>query len=150
MNVAGRPAREADKGEFDIVIVGAGFAGLYSLYKLRGLGYSVRVYEAGTGVGGTWYWNRYPGAACDIESYIYLPMLEELGYIPTEKYAQAPEIFAHCQRIAKHYGLYERALFQTGADKAVWDEGRRRWIVHTDRGDRIAARFLIPFPTTRR
>jgi len=86
------PVPQSAPGEapasYDVVVVGAGFAGMYMLHKLRGLGMTARVYEQGSGVGGTWYWNRYPGAACDIESYIYLPLLEETGYLPSEKYAR--------------------------------------------------------------
>ena len=80
-------------GDVDAIVVGAGFAGLYMLYRLRGLGLSVRVFEAGGGIGGTWYWNRYPGVQCDIESYCYVPLLEETGYMPKHRYSFGPEIF---------------------------------------------------------
>ncbi len=128
----------------DVVLIGGGFAALLAAGRLRekGLG-KIRIIEKGADVGGTWYWNRYPGAACDVESYIYMPMVEELGRIPTEKYAKAPEIFAHSQALARHYGLYEDALFQTAVESARWDERRQRWIVSTSRGDAIAARFLL-------
>ncbi len=102
-----------------------------------------RIVERGGDFGGTWYWNRYPGAACDIESYIYLPLLEETGYIPTENYAKAPEIFAYCQLLGRHFDLYDRALFQTVVSDVHWDEARARWIVSTDQGDKLAARFLV-------
>ncbi len=83
---------------------------------------NIRIIEKAGDFGGTWYWNRYPGAQCDIESYIYLPLLEETGYIPKEKYSFAPEIFAHAQRIGKHFNLYEQACFQTQIKEARWDE----------------------------
>src|SRR5690606_30056351 len=92
--------------------------------------------------GGTWYWNRYPGAQCDVESYCYLPLLEELGYIPKHKYSFAPEILEHSRRIARHYGLYENACLQTGVTELRWDEANACWIVSTDRGDRFTAQFV--------
>ncbi|MGI9432917.1 MAG: flavin-containing monooxygenase, partial [Myxococcota bacterium] len=92
--------------------------------------------------GGTWYWNRYPGAQCDIEAYIYLPLLEELGYVPKEKYSHAPEILAHSQAIGRKYDLYRNACFQTEVTDMSWDEGEARWIVSTNRGDRMKARFV--------
>jgi cyclohexanone monooxygenase len=103
----------------------------------------MRIIDRAGDFGGTWYWNRYPGAACDVESYIYMPMLEETGYVPSEKYAKAPEIFAHCQRIGDQFGLYPKALFQTVVQGVRWIESAHRWEVTTDRGDRIWARFLI-------
>jgi cation diffusion facilitator CzcD-associated flavoprotein CzcO len=94
-------------------------------------------------VGGTWYWNRYPGVQCDVDSYVYLPLLEETGYIPSRKYAYGEEIYAHAQRIARHFGLYEGALFQTQVTSAVWDPTRSRWRIGTDRGDELAVRHLV-------
>ena len=102
----------------------------------------IRIVEKGGDFGGTWYWNRYPGAACDTEAYIYLPLLEETGYIPTEKYAKAPEILAHSRRIAEHYDLYRNVLFQTQITELRWDEASSRWIVSTDRGDRFKAQYV--------
>ena len=99
--------------------------------------------ESGSDFGGTWYWNRYPNAACDIESYIYFPLLEETGYMPAERYSKAPEIRAHCRRIAERYGLYDRAAFSTQVKALAWDEGSARWLVKTDRGDDIRARFVV-------
>ncbi|WP_171805253.1 MULTISPECIES: flavin-containing monooxygenase [Corallococcus] len=128
----------------DVLIVGGGFGGMLAGARLRQAGVeSFRIVEKGSDFGGTWYWNRYPGAACDVESYIYLPLLEETGYMPREKYAKAPEIFAHCQRIGRHFDLYKAALFQTLVRTMDWDEGTRRWNITTDRGDLIAARFVI-------
>ena len=126
------------------VIVGGGFGGLLAAARLQKVGITnIRIIEKAGDFGGTWYWNRYPGAQCDIESYVYLPLLEETGYIPKEKYSFAPEIFAHAQRIGKHFNLYERACFQTQIKEARWDDEERRWTVKTDRGDVFKARFVI-------
>jgi cation diffusion facilitator CzcD-associated flavoprotein CzcO len=128
----------------DVLIIGGGFAGMLAGARLREVGLkNLRIVEKGADFGGTWYWNRYPGAACDVESYVYMPLLEELGYVPTEKYAKAPEIYAHCQRLAKRYDLYRAALFQTAVEKLIWNDGTARWLVSTSRGDRIEARFVI-------
>jgi cyclohexanone monooxygenase len=128
--------------DVDVVIVGAGFAGMYMLHRVRGLGLSAKVFEIGSGVGGTWYWNRYPGAMCDVESYVYLPLLEELGYVPQHKYSFAPEILEYSRMIAHHFGLYDGALFQTGVTGLEWDDGAERWIISTDRGDRFTAQYV--------
>ena len=96
--------------EFDAVIIGAGFAGIYQLLKLRRLGLNAIILEKADQVGGTWHWNRYPGAQCDIESYVYMPLLEEVGYMPSEKYAHGDEIFEHSRAIGNHFGLYDKAL----------------------------------------
>jgi cyclohexanone monooxygenase len=136
--------REPLTDEIDVAIIGAGFGGLLAGARLREAGMkSLRVIEAGGDFGGTWYWNRYPGAQCDIESYCYLPLVEELGYMPKEKYSYAPEIYEHSQRIAKHYNLYENAAFQTRVTGMTWDEDAARWIITTDRGDAMRARFVI-------
>jgi len=128
----------------DVLIIGGGFSGLLVGGRLREAGVrDIRIVEKGADFGGTWYWNRYPGAACDVESYIYLPLLEEMGYLPVDKYSKAPEIFEHSRMLGKHFDLYRGALFQTVVTGARWDAARRRWIVSTDRGDEIAARFLI-------
>ena len=138
------PERAAVDGEVGAVVVGAGFGGLLAGARLRGAGIDdVRLVEKGGRIGGTWYWNQYPGAQCDIESYIYLPLLEELGVVPTERYAGAPEILAHAQRIADHYGLSEGALLGTEVTDMCWDDGTGRWTVCTDRGDRLEARFVV-------
>ena len=106
--------RDPLRDEVDVAIVGAGFGGLLTGARLRELGVqNIRLIDKAADVGGTWYWNRYPGIACDVESYVYMPLLEELGYIPTEKYAKGDEIFAHCRRIAEHYDLYRDACLQT-------------------------------------
>ena len=131
----------ADEVEF--AIIGGGFGGLLMGARLREAGYkSLRVVESAGDFGGTWYWNRYPGAMCDVESYCYLPLLEELGYIPRHKYSFAPEILEHSKRIARHYNLYENALLQTNVEELRWDERAQRWIISTDRGDCIKAQFV--------
>lgn len=135
--------REPIADEVDVAIVGAGFGGLLTGARLRELGVdSVRLIDKAADVGGTWYWNRYPGIACDVESYVYIPLLEELGYIPTEKYAKGPEIFAHCQRIAEHYDLYRDACLQTEVTEIRWDAADFRWVISTNHGDAIRARFV--------
>src|SRR6476620_1899289 len=124
--------------EVDVVIVGGGFGGLLAGARLRQAGIEdLRIIEKGGDFGGTWYWNRYPGAMCDVESYVYLPLLEELGYIPKLKYSFAPEIFEYSKAIARRFGLYENALCQTGVTELRWDEPTARWIISTDRGDRF-------------
>jgi cation diffusion facilitator CzcD-associated flavoprotein CzcO len=135
--------RDSIFDEVEVAVVGGGFGGLISGARLREAGVQdVRIIEKGGDFGGTWYWNRYPGAQCDIESYIYLPLLEELGYVPTEKYARAPEILAHSRAIGRKYDLYRGALFQTEVTELRWDESAARWIVSTQRGDRLRARFV--------
>ncbi len=127
----------------DVAIVGAGFGGLLVGAHLRKAGVtSIRLIDKAGDVGGTWYWNRYPGAQCDVESYIYLPLLEEIGYIPKEKYSRQPEIFAHGQAIARQFDLYEGALFQTQVTGMRWNADSSRWTIETDRGDEILARFV--------
>ncbi|MBI3247343.1 MAG: NAD(P)/FAD-dependent oxidoreductase [Deltaproteobacteria bacterium] len=136
--------RPAIQEELDVVIVGGGFGGLLAAARLQKAGItSLRILEKAGDFGGTWYWNRYPGAQCDIEAYVYLPLLEETGYIPKEKYSFAPEIFAHAQRIGKHFNLYERACFQTQIQEARWNEETERWTITTDRGDVFKAHFVI-------
>jgi cyclohexanone monooxygenase len=130
--------------DVDVVIIGGGFGGLLAGARLRQAGVrDLRMIEQGADFGGTWYWNRYPGAACDIESYIYLPLLEETGYMPVEKYSRAPEIFEHSKRIARHFDLYENACLQTTVTALRWDGAAARWIVQTDRGDAMRARFVV-------
>ena len=130
--------------DMDALIVGGGFGGLLAGARLRKAGYDdLCIIEKGSDFGGTWYWNRYPGAACDTESYIYLPLLEETGYMPVGKYAKAPEILAHSQRIGRHFDLYRQALFQTVITDVRWDEASARWLISTNRHDQLRARFLI-------
>jgi cyclohexanone monooxygenase len=130
--------------EVEVAIIGGGFSGLLAGARLREAGLAdFRIIEAGGDFGGTWYWNRYPGAQCDIESYCYLPLLEELGYTPKEKYSYVGEIFEHSQRIGQAYELYERACFQTRVTELRWDESAKRWRIRTNRGDDMRARFVI-------
>jgi cyclohexanone monooxygenase len=129
--------------EVEVVVIGGGFGGLLAGARLREAGVEdLRLIEKGGDFGGTWYWNRYPGAQCDIESYIYLPLLEELKYVPTEKYVRAPEILKHSRAIGEKYDLYRGALFQTEVTELRWDDAAGRWIVSTNRGDRLRARFV--------
>ncbi len=130
--------------EIEVAIIGGGFSGLLAAARLKEAGVEeFRIIEAGADFGGTWYWNRYPGAQCDIESYCYLPLLEELGYLPKEKYSYVNEIFEHSQRVGRAYGLYERSCFQTRVQSLAWDEGLKRWRIKTNRGDDMKARFVI-------
>jgi cation diffusion facilitator CzcD-associated flavoprotein CzcO len=132
------------KEDVGVVIVGGGFGGLLAAARLREAGIDdIRIIENGGDFGGTWYWNRYPGAQCDIEAYIYLPLLEETGYIPKEKYSYAPEIKAHACRIGEKLDLYRHACFQTQITDVTWNEEDFRWIVTTDRDDSFRARFVI-------
>ncbi len=136
--------RPALSEELEIAVIGGGFSGLLAGARLREAGLDdFRIIEAGGDFGGTWYWNRYPGAQCDIESYCYLPLLEELKYVPKEKYSYVNEIFEHSQRIGQVYKLYDRALFQTRVTGLSWDEGIKRWHIQTNRGDDIRARFVV-------
>ncbi len=129
--------------EVQVAIIGGGFGGLLMGGRLREAGFDdLRVIEQAGDFGGTWYWNRYPGAMCDVESYCYLPLLEELNYVPKHKYSYAPEIFEHSKAIARHYDLYQNACLQTGVSEMHWDDTRGRWIIHTDRGDAIRAQFV--------
>ena len=135
--------REPLSDEVDVAIIGAGFGGLLTGARLRELGVqSIRLIDKAADVGGTWYWNRYPGIACDVESYVYMPLLEELGYVPTEKYAKGPEIFAHCKSIADHYDLYRDICLQTEVHEIRWEPELQRWIIVTNHGDAIRARFV--------
>ena len=123
--------------------IGGGFAGLVVGARLKEAGIDdYRIIEKGGDFGGTWYWNRYPGAQCDTASMIYMPLLEETGHMPSEKYAHAPEIREHCSRIGEHFGLYEKALFHTRVTDLSWDESAKVWRIETDRGDAFTANFV--------
>jgi cyclohexanone monooxygenase len=133
-------------GAFDAVIVGAGFAGLYMLHRLRGLGLSARIYEAGSGVGGTWFWNRYPGARCDVESLEYsYSFSEELEqeWQWTERYASQPEILRYLNHVAERFDLKRDIQFETRVTSATFDETANCWTIVTDRGDRVSAKFCV-------
>ena len=136
--------RDAVIEDVDVVIVGGGFGGMIEAANLTKAGITnFRIVEKAGDFGGTWYWNRYPNAACDVESYVYLPLLEDTGYMPTEKYAKAPEIFAYCQLLGRTFDLYRGALFQTEVEDMRWDESRKRWNVMTSRQDVLSAKFIV-------
>jgi cation diffusion facilitator CzcD-associated flavoprotein CzcO len=127
----------------DIAVIGGGFGGLLMGARLREAGFDkIRMVESAGDFGGTWYWNRYPGAMCDVESYCYLPLLEELNYIPKHKYSFAPEILEHSRAIARHFRLYDDALLQTAVTGLTWDEAAGAWVITTSRGDRFTAQFV--------
>ena len=128
----------------ECLFIGGGFSALLTSARLRQKGVeSIRIVERGSDVGGTWYWNRYPGVACDVVAYDYLPLLDEMSYVPKNHYAKGNEILAHCQAIAKKYALYELAVFETTVTSTTWDEDEEMWLIETDRGDRMKARFVI-------
>jgi cation diffusion facilitator CzcD-associated flavoprotein CzcO len=136
--------RDAVIEDVDVVIVGGGFGGMIEAANLTKAGITnFRIIEKAGDFGGTWYWNRYPNAACDVESYVYLPLLEDTGYMPTEKYAKAPEIFAYCQLLGRTFDLYRGALFQTEVEDMRWDESKKRWDVMTSRSDVLSAKFIV-------
>lgn len=135
--------RDPKTDHVTFAFIGGGFAGLVTAARLSEAGIkNVRIIEKGGDFGGTWYWNRYPGAQCDTASLVYMPLLEETGYMPSEKYAHAPEILAHCRRIGKQYGLDKDALFHTQVENLEWDEARSCWIIRTNRGDAFTAQFI--------
>ena len=135
--------REPVTDHVTFAFIGGGFAGLVTGARLVEAGITdLRIVEKGGGFGGTWYWNRYPGAQCDTASMIYMPLLEETGHMPSEKYAHGPEILAHCERIAAQYGLNDKALFHTEVEDLSWDEDTARWTVRTNRGDVFTAQFI--------
>ena len=136
-------SREPLEDEVDCIVVGGGFGGLLTGARLTEAGVKrVRIIEKGGDFGGTWYWNRYPGAACDVESYVYLPLCEELGFVPKEKYTHAPEILAHSRAIGEKFNLYEHVCFQTEVEGMQWDEDSQLWTVFTNRGDKMRAQYV--------
>ncbi len=136
--------REPINDTVECLFIGGGFSALLTSARLREYGVeSIRIVERGADVGGTWYWNRYPGVACDVVAYDYLPLLDEMDYVPKDHYARGPEILAHCQAIARKYNLYELAVFQTTVTSTIWNEEEEMWHLTTDRGDHIKARFVI-------
>ncbi|KAF1935454.1 FAD/NAD(P)-binding domain-containing protein [Clathrospora elynae] len=137
--------RDPIEGETEVVIVGGGYGAQVCAVRLIEAGVNdFRIVEKAGDFGGTWYFNRYPGARCDIESYIYMPLIEEVGYMPTEKYACAKELLKHSRMIGERYDLYSRALFQTEAKDMRWNEEEGKWTTYTARGDKIKSRFVIP------
>ncbi|OKJ39935.1 flavin-containing monooxygenase [Streptomyces sp. CB01580] len=136
--------REPVHDAVDVAVVGGGFGGLLAGARIRQQGVErVRIIEKGGDFGGTWYWNRYPGIHCDIESHVYLPLLDETGYVPEWKYAPGEEIRRHAMRVAQHFDLYPDALFSTAATSLRWDEASEKWIVTTDRGDAFRATYVV-------
>ena len=136
--------REPINDTVECLFIGGGFSALLTSARLREYGVeSIRIVERGADVGGTWYWNQYPGITCDVPSYDYLPLLDEMGYVPKSRFAKGAEILAHCQAIAKKYDLYKLAVFQTTVTSTVWDEDEELWHLTTDRGDHMKARFVI-------
>ena len=132
--------------QFDAVVVGAGFAGMYMLHKLRELGFSATVIEAADGVGGTWFWNRYPGARCDVKSIDYSFSFDEdlqQEWQWSEKYATQPEILRYANHVADRFDLRRDIQFETRVESAMYDENRQRWTIATDRGDNLDAQFYI-------
>ncbi|MEK9893024.1 MAG: NAD(P)/FAD-dependent oxidoreductase, partial [Pseudomonadales bacterium] len=135
--------RDPKTDHVTFTFIGGGFAGLVTGARLKEQGISdVRIVEKGGDFGGTWYWNRYPGAQCDTASFVYMPLLEETGHMPTEKYAHAPEIRAHCSNIGRQFGLYKNALFHTQVSKLSWLEGSRCWQIETRQGDCFTSQFI--------
>ena len=135
--------REPLFDEVTAIFIGGGFGGLVTGARLAEAGIQVRIIEKGGDFGGTWYWNRYPGAQCDTHSFVYMPLLEETGHVPTEKYAHGPEILEHSRRIGEQFGLYDDAVFQTEVTDLRWDDDAGRWIVRTNRGDEMRAQFVL-------
>ncbi len=136
--------RDAVDEDIEVAVIGGGFGGMLISARLQEAGINdIRIIEKAGDFGGTWYWNRYPGAQCDIESYVYLPLLEEVGYMPKEKYSFRPEIFEHAQRIGKHFDLYPRTYFQTQVKDLRWDDNKKHWVIRTDRDDVIRARYVV-------
>ena len=135
--------REPRFDTVEMAIIGGGFGGLLMAARMKEAGFNdIRMIEKAGDFGGTWYWNRYPGAMCDVESYCYLPLLEELNYMPEHKYSFAPEILEHSKRIARHYDLYDNACLQTSITNLTWEEDTEHWIIETDRGDKMRARYV--------
>ncbi len=135
--------REPKTDHVTFAFIGGGFGGLVTGARLVEAGIKdVRIIDKAGDFGGTWYWNRYPGAQCDTASFVYLPLLEETGHMPSEKYTHAPEILEHSQRIGKHYGLYENALFHTEVKELAWDDEAGHWLVKTNRGDAFTAQYV--------
>ena len=133
--------REPKTDHVTFAFIGAGFAGLMTGARLKEAGIEdVRLLDRGGDLGGTWYWNRYPGAMCDTASFVYMPLLEETGHMPSEKYAHGTEILEHCRSIARQFGLYDNALFHTEVTDLRWDGGR--WVIRTNRGDEFTAQFV--------
>ena len=139
-----RIERDPIVDEVEVLFIGGGFSALLTSARLREKGVeSIRIVERGSDVGGTWYWNRYPGVACDVVSYDYLPLLDETGYVPSRHYAGGEEIYAYCKSIAERYDLYDLGVFQTTVTSTIWNEDEGLWHIGTNRGDLMKARFVV-------
>ena len=139
--------REPLTDEVTVAFIGGGFSGLVTGARLKQAGVDdVRIIEKAGDFGGTWYWNRYPGAQCDTAAFVYMPLLEEVGHMPTEKYVHAPEILEHCRNIGRTFDLYDNAVFSTEVTGLDWDADSCRWIITTNRGDRMRAKFVAMGP----
>ena len=139
-----RVERDPIDADIDVAVLGGGFGGLLSAAYLKKAGVEdVRIIELGGDFGGVWYWNRYPGIQCDNESYCYIPLLEELDFMPSKKFADGAEIYEHCRNIGKHFDLYDKAILSTQVRNLKWDDEIHRWRISTDRGDDIRARFVV-------
>jgi cyclohexanone monooxygenase len=137
-------SRDPITKDVTVLIVGGGFGAQQAARQLQKQGIDdFLIVEKAAGWGGAWYWNRYPGLACDTESYIYLPMLEEVGYIPSQKYVTGKEIRSYAEKLARNFGLDDKVEFQTEIEVLEWNEGDSHWTVKTNRGDDIKARFVI-------
>lgn len=134
--------REELHDDVEVTIIGGGWAGLMAGAELRTSNRKIRILDQAGDFGGVWYWNRYPGVMCDTASVVYMPLLEETGYKPTEKYAHGPEIYAHAQRIGRHFDLYKDAYFHTRVTDLRWEEEKKRWRITTNRGDEFTSRFV--------
>lgn len=136
--------RDTINDDVTFTFVGGGFSGLITCARVKQAvpDAKIRIIDQAGDFGGVWYWNRYPGAMCDTAAMIYLPLLEETGHMPTQKYVMGPEIHEHSQRIGKHFDLYKHALFHTAVTGAKWDEGIKRWRVTTNRGDEFTSKYL--------
>lgn len=139
-----RVEREPVTEHVEVAVLGGGFGGLLAGAHLTAEGVrDFRIIEQGGDFGGTWYWNRYPGVQCDVESHVYMPLLDETGYVPTQRYADGAEIYQHARRIGSHFDLYRTALFHTAVTTVTWRQDLQRWKVQTDRGDTLHARFVL-------
>ncbi|OBI79579.1 flavin-containing monooxygenase [Mycobacterium asiaticum] len=139
-----RISRDPLSDDVEVAILGGGWAGILAGYHMRMAGVDeIRIIEQAGDFGGVWYWNRYPGLSCDNDSYCYLPLLEETGFIPTKKFADGLEIRQYCQSVATKFDLYRGALFHTCVNALSWDESIKRWHIGTDRGDDLRARFVV-------
>lgn len=132
---------------FDVMVLGAGWGGIKSSYYLTTQGVSdIRIVDTAGDFGGVWYWNQYPGVQCDNDAYCYLPLLEEMGFLPSKKFADGAEIQAYARSIAERFGFADKALFHTQVTSLTWNDDSRRWLVETSRGDRLHPRFVVVAP----